>query len=463
MTLIKTRFAPSPTGLLHLGSIRTALFNVLLAKHFAGKFLLRVEDTDRERSKAEYAEQLMADLRWLGLDWQEGPYYQSERQAIYDQYYRVLEDNGLAYPCFCTEQQLALARKVQLSSGKPPRYPGTCRQLTEKQVLEKLGQGLKPTLRFAVPLNQKVSFFDLVRGAQDFDSNDLGDFVIRRADGTAPFLFCNAIDDALMEVTHVLRGEDHLTNTPRQVMILQALNLTAPQYGHINLIVGQDGSPLSKRHGSRSIKELREQGYLPAAINNYLARLGHYYEDGTFMSLAQLAEKFSVKNLGRAPAKYDDNQLLYWQKEALQHKSEHELYGWITSEAHQLIPEKTQQLFFATIKANIVFPDDVTHWAKILFAEQLSFAEEQLKILEQASLVFFTTALQSLQQHGANFQAVNEDIKNKLNLKGKALFQPLRVALTGELHGPEMAKIFELLGEEKIRQRLENVVKRLNQ
>lgn len=461
MAIVKTRFAPSPTGLLHLGSIRTTLFNVLLAKHFKGNFLLRIEDTDKERSKEEYTEQLQMDMHWLGLDWQEGPFKQSERQAIYDRYYRILEENNLAYACFCTEQQLALARKVQLSSGKPPRYPGTCRNLTEEQISQKLQQGLKPTLRFAVPLNQKVTFYDLVRGEQHFDTNDLGDFVIRRGDGTSPFLFCNAIDDALMQVTHVLRGEDHLTNTPRQILILQALSLTSPQYGHINLIVGQDGSPLSKRHGSRSVKELREQGFLPAAINNYLARLGHYYEDNSFMSLEQLAEKFSLKNLGRAPAKFDANQLLHWQKEAVLHQPEQELQRWVSNEIYKIVPEKFQPLFLATIKANVLFPNEATHWAKVFYDEEVIFNNEQEKILSDAGTKFFEIALVALNQHGPDFQKISDAIKNDLNVKGKALFQPLRVALTGEVHGPEMVKIFELLGEEKIRQRLKKIVTNL--
>lgn len=262
---VKTRFCPSPTGLMHMGNVRTALFNALLAKSANGCFLLRIEDTDRERSDARYTKALMEDLLWLGLGWQEGPdhhqgngpYHQSERQSIYDDYYQRLETAGVAYPCFCSEEELALQRKIQRSSGRPPRYPGTCRELTDAQREEKFAQGLKPTLRFAVPENEMIAFDDLVRGHQKFDSNDLGDFIIRRADGTPPFLFCNAVDDALMGVTHALRGEDHLTNTPRQLMVLDALGLTGPTYGHIALIVGPDGSPLSKRHGSRSIEELR--------------------------------------------------------------------------------------------------------------------------------------------------------------------------------------------------------------
>ena len=282
---IKTRFCPSPTGYMHLGNIRTAVFNYLLAKALGGVFLLRIEDTDRERSQSLYSDALQKDLEWLGLHWQEGPYFQSERQNIYDQYYQQLIDKDLAYPCFCTEEELTLSRKIQRASGKPPRYPGTCAHLTETQIQEKKSSGLIPTLRFRVNDDEVIEFDDLVRGHHRFLGKDIGDFIIRRTDGTSPFMFCNAIDDALMGVTHALRGEDHVANTPRQVLILKALNLPAPQYGHISLIVGPDGSPLSKRHGSQSVQDLRESGYLNIALNNYLARLGHYYEDNRFISL----------------------------------------------------------------------------------------------------------------------------------------------------------------------------------
>lgn len=259
---MKTRFAPSPTGYLTIGNIRTALFCALLAKHENGVFLLRIEDTDKLRSGQEFAEQLEFDLHWLGLDWQEGPqvggqsepYFQSQRQAIYDTYFQKLTDQNQVYPCFCSDEELAISRKIQLSSGQPPRYEGTCRNLTQEQINKKLAEGLKPTLRFRVPENQIIEFTDFVRGPQKFLSHEIGDFIIRRGDGSAAFFFCNAIDDSLMEITHVLRGEDHLTNTPRQLMLLQALKLAQPQYGHLALIVGPDGTPLSKRHGSRSIK-----------------------------------------------------------------------------------------------------------------------------------------------------------------------------------------------------------------
>lgn len=459
--MTKTRFAPSPTGYVHIGNVRTALLNALLARHDKGIFLLRIEDTDQSRSEDEYTKQLQQDLLWLGLPWQEGPevggayapYFQSQRQAIYAKYYRQLEALGQVYPCFCTDQELAIARKIQLSAGKPPRYQGTCRNLTAEQINQKITQGVKPTLRFRVPDNQVIEFTDFVRGQQRFQSSEIGDFVIRRGDGSAAFFFCNAIDDAEMQVTHVLRGEDHLTNTPRQLMILQVLNLPAPQYGHMALIVGHDGAPLSKRHGSRSIKELKQLGFLPQAIVNYLARLGHYYSDNDFMDFDRLAAGFSLNALGSAPAHYDQAQLLYWQKQAVQYMDENALWNWLSAEVQQLIPAASKDLFVKTVKTNITFPTDALHWGKIFFGD-LHYSDEAKAILMQTDKQFFTTAVSALANTGADYKALSNAISQSLNVKGKALFQPLRVALTGELHGPEMAHVIELLGKDKIHARL---------
>src|ERR1700722_3177906 len=261
-----TRFAPSPTGALHLGNARTALFSHLWARKTGGKFILRIEDTDLERSQDRFRDQLMTDMRWLGLQWDEGPdvggpagpYRQAERGEFYQGLYAQLSAQDRAYPCYCTAEDLELSRKLQRMSGKPPRYAGTCRALTAAQRAEREARGLKPTLRFAVPLDRQIEFTDAVHGPQRFATNDIGDFIIRREDGTPAFFFCNAVDDSAMGVTQVLRGDDHLTNTPRQLMLLDALGMRSPAYGHLGLLVGEDGAPLSKRHGSTSVHEFRE-------------------------------------------------------------------------------------------------------------------------------------------------------------------------------------------------------------
>ncbi|VAW71637.1 Glutamyl-tRNA(Gln) synthetase, partial [hydrothermal vent metagenome] len=330
---VKTRFAPSPTGEIHLGNLRTALFNALYARREQGIFLLRIENTDAVRSKPEFEQALMRDLRWLSLNWQEGPevggehapYHQSARLETYSHYYQTLAAVDACYPCFCSETQLKLARKAQRTAGQPPKYLGTCAHLSTAEIEKKLAEGGKPTLRFRVPPGQRVEFEDFVRGVQRFASSDIGDFIIRRSDGTPAFFFTNAIDDALMGVSHVLRGEDHLTNTPRQLMLLAALSLPAPAYGHLSLLVGSDGSPLSKRHGSRSMRQLREAGYLPGAILNYLARLGHKYAADHYLDVSELAAAFDLARLSKAPARFDETQLRYWQKEAVLSASSAEL------------------------------------------------------------------------------------------------------------------------------------------
>ena len=279
-----TRFAPSPTGSLHLGNARTAFFSYLWARKSGGRFILRIEDTDVERSEPRFRDALMRDLEWLGLDWDEGPdvggpsapYAQSERGEWYDGLFRRLESEERAYACFCTPEELDLSRKLQRMAGKPPRYAGTCRYLSAAERARRIASGSKPTLRFAVPKDETIEFVDLVHGPQKFASNDIGDFIIRREDGTSAFFFCNAADDAAMGVTHVLRGDDHLTNTPRQLMLLDALGLRRPGYGHVGLLVGIDGAPLSKRHGSTSVQEFRDRGFLPGRSAQSFVSPGPY-------------------------------------------------------------------------------------------------------------------------------------------------------------------------------------------
>ncbi len=462
-TTIKTRFAPSPTGFIHLGNARTTLFNALLARKENGVFLLRIEDTDKDRSREEFVHALQEDLWWLGLHWQEGPvcdgsngpYKQSEREPVYQRYMAELEQKGLVYPCFCTDQELKIARKLQIAAGRPPRYSGKCAQLSQQQVEEKLAQGLKPTLRFRVADGNTVEFDDLVRGRQSFRTDDIGDFIIRRGDGSTAFFFSNAVDDALMGVTHVLRGEDHVTNTPRQLLLLQSLGLPAPRYGHISLIVGPDGAPLSKRHGSHSLRELREHGYFPVAINNYLARLGHTYEQDVFMDLAGLADNFDTTRLGKAPARYDARQLLHWQHQALAEASEDRVWEWMGPAVHELVPAEHIGDFIAAVRPNISFPDQALLWARVVYTDPLNLDDAAREAVAEAGSHFFRQALAAFERHQLDFKAFADDIKQETGIKGKALFAPLRAALTGELGGPEMTRLMPLLAPDRVRQRLE--------
>ena len=458
----KTRFAPSPTGLLHLGNIRTALFNYLLARRHAGVFLLRLEDTDAMRGHEKYAAALMDDLRWLGLQWDEGPeaggahgpYEQSRRGEVYRDYFVQLEQQALAYPCFCSEQELSIARKTAIAAGRAPRYSGKCRTLSVQERQALFAAGTPATLRFRVPEGRTVTFDDRVRGPQSSASDDIGDFVIRRSDGTPAFFFCNAIDDATMGVTLVVRGEDHLTNTFRQLMLFEALGLSAPAYAHIALVIGADGAPLSKRTGSQSAQELRAAGYLPEAVNNYLARLGHTYEATGWLDRKALAAQFDIERLNRAPAHFDPQHLRHWQHEAVRHAPVSELAAWMGDEVHKLVWATQREAFVECVRGNVTFPADALHWARILCSDDVTPSAEARDAIEGAGATFFAHALHALTQHGTDFKALSEALKKASGRSGKALFQPLRAALTGELDGPEMAKLLPLLGAERARNRL---------
>ncbi len=463
---VKTRFAPSPSGHIHLGNARTALFNLLLAWREGGEFLLRIEDTDSGRSEEQFIHSIQQDLRWLGLEWQEGegqggadvPYRQSQRGAIYREHFTRLERDGVVYPCFCTAQELAASRKACRDAGRAPRYDGRCARLEPDEREQRLRLGAEHTLRFRVPAGRSVEFHDLVRGPQRFRSDEIGDFVIRRADGTPSFLFSNALDDVLMGVTHVVRGEDHLSNTPRQLLLLEALEMEPPRYAHIPLITGSDASPLSKRHGSLSIAALRESGFLPGAIINHLARMGHYYGHDQLLDLRLLAEQFDIGRLARAPASHDDARLLYWQGEALRHADSGELWSWAGPQPHAIVPEEEAQQFVVAVRDNVRMPQDMLEWARIIYREEPELGSEELAIVQGADGDFFRHALEALVLHGTDFKALADEVKRRSAVKGRALFLPLRVALTGRQHGPEMGRILPLLGIDRARRRFEKWV-----
>ncbi len=458
MNHTKTRFAPSPTGLLHLGNARTALFSAL----FGERFLLRIEDTDRERSRSEFVSELLDDLRWMGLIWDEGPesakpnadYFQSRRDEIYGRYYDQLERDGLAYPCFCTTAELEVSRKVQLSAGQPPRYSGKCGRLNPEDVERRMQKGLQATLRFRVPHHSIVEFNDLVRGPQKFATDDIGDFIIRRADGMPAFFFCNAIDDSLMGVTHVVRGEDHLSNTPRQLLLLKALGLHAPEYAHISLVLGDDGAPLSKRNGSRSINQLREEGYFPLALVNMLARIGHHYDSEGLLSFEELRRYFDIGHLGKSPSRFDIAHLNHWQEVVVRGGDDETLWNWLREETRAIVPYSQYLLFLDIVRGNCVFPADAHEWARILFTDELTPTPEIESLARQAGEAFFLAALDAAAVAGEDFEAFMAQLKSTTQAKGKALFMPLRAALSGRTDGPELAKLYRALDSFLLRKRL---------
>jgi glutamyl-tRNA synthetase len=459
---VTTRFAPSPTGEVHLGNARTALFNFLLARHSGGHFLLRIEDTDTERSREEHTTAVMQDLRWLGIDWDAGPdredelgpYRQSQRGPVYKRYFEILEREGAVYPCYCTPLELEVSRKAQLASGKPPRYAGTCRNLSDAQREQKRAQGIVPSMRFHVPTGRRIEFVDFVHGPQSFLSDDIGDFVILRADGSAAFFFSNAVDDASMEVTKVLRGEDHLTNTPRQLLILEALHLNAPSYGHISLIVGADGAPLSKRHGATSVREYRERGFRPEALTNHLFRLGHSTPEHGFLSLEEMARAFDSSHLGRSPARFDEQQLQVWQKEAVHRLTVDVARRWLDSIIPAGLDEAAVNAFLAAVLPNIVLPEDARTWVDVVFGGPLALEPADEQVIRDAGAGYFCAAASAAEQNGNDLPAIANAVKAATGKKGAALYMPLRVALTGRAHGPELAPLLKAMPPGKARERL---------
>ena len=457
-----TRFAPSPTGELHLGNVRTALFNQLLARHAGGRFLLRIEDTDSERSSAAHTRALLTDLRWLGIEWdagpdredERGPYHQSQRGALYARHLEALERQGVVYPCFCTPLELSLSRRAQLSAGQPPRYAGTCRELPADERERRRVQGRPATLRFRVPAGERVTFVDIVHGTQSFLSDDIGDFVVRRADGSAAFFFSNAVDDAHMGVTHVLRGEDHLTNTPRQLLILAALGLQAPAYGHVALIVGADGTPLSKRHGAVSVRAYRERGYQPAALVNHLFRLGHSSPLHGLLSLAQMAHGFDPAHLGRAPARFDEQQLNVWQKDAVHQLSEQAAREWLAPLLPPGLDEGAAAAFISALLPNLVLPEDARPWVQIVFGGPPALEPAGETLVRQAGAGYFSAAAAAAARDGNDLAAIAGAVRAATGRRGADLYLPLRVALTGRAHGPELAPLLRALPSGQARERL---------
>ena len=458
-----TRFAPSPSGELHLGNARTALFNLLLARRGAGRFILRIEDTDSERSREAHTTALMQDLRWLGVEWDagpdredgHGPYRQSQRSQLYAHDFEALEREGLAYPCFCTPLELEVSRKAQLSAGRPPRYAGICRELTPGQRAQRSSGGGPPTLRFRVPGGRRIEFVDLVHGPQSFLSDDIGDFIVRRADGSAAFFFSNAVDDARMGVTQVLRGEDHLANTPRQLLILDAIGLPAPAYGHVSLIVGADGAPLSKRHGASSVREYRERGFTADALVNHLFRLGHSTSEHGFLSVQEMARVFDPAHLGRAPARFDDQQLRVWQKEAAHRMSAGQARAWLSPLLPAGVEEASLEAFIAAVRPNVVLPEDARTWVGVVYGTPAAPDAAGEQVIREAGNSFFRAAAEAAAKSGNDLPAIAAAVRAATGKKAAQLYMPLRVALTGFEHGPELAALLRAMRPGAARERLE--------
>ena len=456
-----TRFAPSPTGSLHLGNARTALYNELAARASGGRFVLRVEDTDAERSNEALFGQLLHDLAWLGLAWDEGPdrggphapYRQSERAAVYASAVERLQRDRLVYPCFCTPEELKLERRAQLAAHQPPRYSGKCRRLGDDEVRRRIAAGATPALRFKVDPGVVVEFEDVIHGAQRFATADIGDFVILRADGSVAFFLGNAVDDATMGVTLVLRGDDHLANTPRQILLLRALGRSPPAYAHLPLVLAAGGKPLSKRDGAASLADLRSAGFLPGALRNYLIRLGHAGVGESWLSDEQLATAFDLGRVSRAAPHFDEMQLRHWQREAVTRATLDELETWL-GDRLAAVPVADRRGFVTAVRGNLLFPGDVEPLVQVIANGDLDWTPEARAAIAASGRDFFVRAHEAWVAAGPDFSAWSKAVRVATQANGAALFKPLRAALTGATQGPELAPLIALMGKERVARRL---------
>ena len=459
---MRVRFAPSPTGQLHVGNARTALFNALLARGQGGTFILRIEDTDVERSTKESERAIIEDLRWMGLDWGEGvdaggehgPYRQSERLHIYRAHAEELLSKGRAYYCFCAEEQLEADRQAALSEGRPPKYVGRCRHLSRDESRRRVEQGEHAVIRFPVPDAGEVVFNDIVRGEVRFSTDVIGDPVLVRSDGHPAYNYAVVIDDALMKVTHVIRGEDHISNTPRQILLYEAFGWTPPAFAHVSLVMGPDHSPLSKRHGATSVKEFRDRGYLPEALTNYLALIGWSPGDGEeLLPIEELAKRFRLEDVGHSAGVFDVEKLAWVNRHYLKLASPERLArlsvpyfqreGWMGEPA----PEQLELLAHVVplAAASVDRLDQVPARLHFLFdysaARALSDssiraeAEGARPVIEALAAELASTGPLSDRE---TFRALATRVRERTGAKGRALFHPIRLALTGEAEGVEL-------------------------
>ncbi|MDQ0202773.1 glutamate--tRNA ligase [Pectinatus haikarae] len=480
---IRVRFAPSPTGPFHIGGARSALFNWLLARKYSnGKFVLRVEDTDRVRSSKESEENIKASLKWLGLDWDEGvdvggeygPYHQMERLELYKKYAQQLVDEGKAYYCYCTEEEIAAEREALMKENKMPIYQGHCRHLTADQIEKYKSEGRKPTIRFRTPENETVEFDDMVRGHMQFDSNGVGDFVIVKADGIPVYNFAVVIDDALMNITHVIRAEEHLSNTPRQVVLYDALGFTVPVFAHISLILGKDHSKMSKRHGATSVEQYKNLGYLPEALVNFLALLGWAPQDEKeIFSIDELIKAFSMDHVAKNPAVFDIDKLNWLNAQYMKKLSTKKIT--MMAVPHLLEKGYLNEPIAADEMAKLVrfteiIRDHLSYGAQFLDFADLYFNDdivvedaESKQILTDETVPsvigLFKEKLNGIADFDAeHIQPIFKQITKELKVGGKKVYMPVRISVTGQMHGPDLAGIIEVLGRERVFDRIEKVL-----
>ena len=475
---VRVRYAPSPTGHLHIGNARTALFNYLFARHHDGDFIIRIEDTDTKRNVADGEKSQLDNLQWLGIDWDEspqnpgkfGPYRQSERKDIYQPLIQDLLDRDLAYKCYCTEEELEAAREEQKSDGVMPHYPGTCAHLTKEQQDEYEREGREYVIRFRVPKNKTYEFNDLVKGNITFESNSVGgDFIIQKRDGMPTYNFAVVIDDHMMEITHVLRGDDHIANTPKQLMIYEAFGWEAPEFGHMTLIINSEtGKKLSKRDETilQFIEQYRDLGYLPEAMFNFISLLGWSPEgEEEIFSKQQFIDMFDTNRLSKSPAAFDSKKLEwinnhYMKTLSLEEATELCLPYLQDADLVPKNPTKEEMNWITKLvklyQQQMSYGEEIVPLSSMFFdgLEPLTDEEKEILAADTAHTVVdaFEKKIEEIDGNDLvadNILAMIKEIQKETKIKGRNLYMPIRIATTGMMHGPELPETIELLGKEK--------------
>ncbi|MEJ6529745.1 MULTISPECIES: glutamate--tRNA ligase [unclassified Exiguobacterium] len=479
MSEVRVRYAPSPTGHLHIGNARTALFNYLFARHAGGKLILRIEDTDQKRNVLNGVESQMKYLEWLGIDWDEGPgrdgdygpYYQMERLSLYEKYVNELMSKGLAYKCYMTSEELEAEREAQIARGEAPRYSGAHRNLTveEREAFE--AEGRKPSIRIRVPEGVTYKWTDVVKGDVSFESKDFGDWVIVKQDGIPTYNFAVVVDDHLMKISHVLRGDDHIANTPKQMMVYDALGWEYPEFGHMTLIYNDQHKKLSKRDESiiQFIEQYADLGYLPAALFNFISLLGWSpVGEEEIFSKEEFIEMFDANRLSKSPAVFDQQKLSWINSVYMKKATLDEVVALslpFLQEAGRL-PEavSVEEADWAT---NLIalYKEQMTHGAEIVsltdlfFKDEIEYDEEANAVLSgetvPAVLAEFKQQLEGIEDFTPEaIKAATKATQKATGQKGKNLFMPIRVATTGQTHGPELPNAISLIGKERVLKRL---------
>lgn len=477
MNGIRVRFAPSPTGTLHIGGARTALFNWLFARNQQGTLVLRIEDTDGERSTAASAQGIVEGLQWLGLDWDEGPdiggaygsYRQSERLPVYQQYLQQLLNNGQAYYCFCTPEELRRQREAVQEGQDAYRYNGTCRNLSADEVARRLSQGQKPVVRFKMPQQGVTCVDDMVRGQVVFQNELLDDFIIVKSDGWPTYNFAVVVDDYTMKISHVIRAEEHLPNTPKQLLIYAALGLTPPQFAHVSMILAPDRSKLSKRHGATSVQEFRDQGYLPEALVNYLALLGWSPgSDNDIMPVEDMIACFSLDNVAKSAAIYDIEKLTWMNghylnelpAEQIMAMTENEMRnrGWLTAANRDYCLQVIE-----LVRSRLKTTAELTPAIDYFFAPPSAYdAQGVTKYFLKAEAVNVLETLLTLTAtspfNAGQIETALRSQADKMGMKAADLIHPTRLALSGRTNTPGLFAVMELLGSDACAQRLKKAI-----